>query len=296
MSSTGRSAGADRPSGATMARHADRRRERASAFAAAADLALPRLRRHCAAQTPFVPDEWKYGKRQESATLHYCVDARDPDLPVARKIGEAIATALLLQPKEHVVGENVVGETLDSLYEILLGTCDVYLGFKLIPDAYPEWMKVTRPYYRASYVFAATDAGWRSLADMPKSQAIGPTMGTGADLRLIQYLQALSPAERWSRFPMSSDEAALKALTNGTIGVALVWGPPCGRCKRTMPDSRKSACFRPIRFRRSRRMSARRYWRTNPFFATASTRRFLRSPATARSRPSWTATNFRRPP
>lgn len=39
------------------------------------------------AQTPFVPDDWKYGKRQESSTLHYCVDARDPDLPVARKIG-----------------------------------------------------------------------------------------------------------------------------------------------------------------------------------------------------------------
>jgi len=177
------------------------------------------------AQTPFVPDEWKYGKRQESSTLHFCVDARDPDLPVARKIGAALAAALLLQPKEHVVGENVAGETLDSLYEILLGTCDVYLGFKLIPDAYPEWMKVTRPYYRASYVFAATDAGWRSFADVPKSQAIGPTMGTTADLRLIQYLQALSPAERWSRFPMSSDDAALKALTNGTIGVALVWGP-----------------------------------------------------------------------
>jgi polar amino acid transport system substrate-binding protein len=177
------------------------------------------------AQTPFVPDDWKYGKRQESSTLHYCVDARDPDFPVARKIGEAIATALLLQPKEHVVGENVVGESLDSLYQIFLGTCDVHFGFKLIPDAYPDWMKVTRPYYRASYVFATLDAGWRSLADMPRSQAIGSTMGTSADLRLIQYLQALSPAERWSRFPMSSDEAALKALTNGTIGVALVWGP-----------------------------------------------------------------------
>ena len=177
------------------------------------------------AQTPFVPDEWKFGKRQESSTLHYCVDARDPDLPVARKIGEAIAGALLLQPKEHVIGENLVGESLDNLYRIFLETCDLHLGFKLIPDAYPEWIKLTRPYYRASYVFAATDAGWRSLADMPKSQAIGATMGTSADLRLIQYLQALTPAERWSRFPMSSDEAALKALTNGTVGVALVWGP-----------------------------------------------------------------------
>ena len=163
------------------------------------------------AQTPFVPDDWKYGKRQESSTLHYCVDARDPDLPVARKIGAAIATALLLQPREHVIGENVAGESLDNLYQVFLGTCDLYLGFKLIPDAYPEWMKLTRPYYRASYVFAAIDAGWRALADMPKSRAIGATMGTGADLRLIQYLQALTPAERWSRFPMSSDEAALKS-------------------------------------------------------------------------------------
>ena len=177
------------------------------------------------AQTPFVPDDWKYGKRQESSTLHYCVDARDPDLPVARKIGEAIATALLLQPREHVIGENVAGESLDNLYQVFLGTCDLYLGFKLIPDAYPEWMKLTRPYYRASYVFAAVDAGWRALADMPKSRAIGATMGTGADLRLIQYLQALTPAERWSRFPMSSDEAALKALMSGTVGIALVWGP-----------------------------------------------------------------------
>jgi polar amino acid transport system substrate-binding protein len=177
------------------------------------------------AQTPFVPDDWKYGKRQESSTLHYCVDARDPDLPVARKIGEAIATALLLQPREHVIGENVAGESLDNLYQVFLGTCDVYLGFKLIPDAYPEWMKLTRPYYRASYVFAAIDAGWRALADMPKSRAIGATMGTGADLRLIQYLQALTPPERWSRFPMSSDEAALKAVMSGTVGIALVWGP-----------------------------------------------------------------------
>jgi hypothetical protein len=114
------------------------------------------------AQTPFVPDDWKYGKRQESSTLHYCVDARDPDLPVARKIGEAIATALLLQPREHVIGENVAGESLDNLYQVFLGTCDLYLGFKLIPDAYPEWMKLTRPYYRASDSPRSMPAGARS--------------------------------------------------------------------------------------------------------------------------------------
>src|SRR4051794_29804635 len=104
------------------------------------------------AETPFVPDEWRFGRRQESATLHYCLDARDPDLPVARKIGAAVAAALLLQPKEHVIGENVVGESIDSLYRVFLETCDVYFGFKLLTDAYPEWIKVTRPYYRGSYV------------------------------------------------------------------------------------------------------------------------------------------------
>src|SRR5262245_39673113 len=84
-----------------------------------------------AAQTPFVPDEWRFGRRQESSALSYCLDARDPDLPVARKIAQAIAAALLLQPKEQVIGENVVGESIDSLYRLLLETCDLHLGFKL---------------------------------------------------------------------------------------------------------------------------------------------------------------------
>jgi polar amino acid transport system substrate-binding protein len=187
------------------------------------------------AQTPFVIDEWKFGRRQEASTLHYCVDARDPDFPVARKIGAAIASALLLQGREHLIGENVVGESIDSLYRVFLETCDVYLGFKLIPGAYPEWMKVTRPYYRTSYLLAATNAGWRSLADVPKTQAIGSTMGTSADLRLIQYLQALGATERWTRFPMGTDEAALKALVSGTVGVALVWGPALWLAQRSDP-------------------------------------------------------------
>ena len=177
------------------------------------------------AQTPFVPDDWKFGKRQEGNTLHYCVDARDPDFPVARKIGAAIASALLLQPKEHVIGENVVGEDLDNLYRVFLETCDLYLGFKLISDAYPDWLTVTRPYYRVAYALAVTNPDWKALADMPRSQAIGATIGTSADLRLIQYLQALAPNQRWSRFPMSSDEAALRAVLRGTAGAALVWAP-----------------------------------------------------------------------
>jgi len=177
------------------------------------------------AQTPYVPDDWKFGKRQEPNTLHYCVDARDPDFPVARKIGAAIASALLLAPKEHVIGENQVTEDIENLYRVFLETCDIYLGFKLIPDAYPDWLTVSRPYYRVSYVVAVTDPVWKSLADMPRSQAIGATIGTSADLRLIQYLLALPANQRWSRFPMADDEATLRAVLRGTAGAALVWAP-----------------------------------------------------------------------
>ena len=201
------------------------RRRRSAHPAVAAVLAWCIGQSAALAQTPYVPDEWKYGKRQDGAALNYCVDERDPDLPVAKEIGRAIAQALLLQPKEHAIGENTVGEDIDNLYRVFLESCDVFLGFKLISDAYPQWLAVTRPYYRTSYVLATTDPGWKSLADLPKAKAIGATIGTGADIRLIQYLQALPADQRWSRFPMGSDELALQALMRGTVGVALVWGP-----------------------------------------------------------------------
>jgi polar amino acid transport system substrate-binding protein len=195
--------------------------------AAAIGIAVVTLRGGFASaqDTPYVPEEWKYGRRQTGSTLQYCLDIRDPDLPVARKIGEAIAKALLLEPKPHELGQNSVGEDLDNLYRVFLESCDIYLGFKLIPDAYPQWLTVTRPYYRTSYVLVTANAQWKSLADMPRTQAIGATIGTSADIRLIQYLQSLPADSQWSRFPMGSDELALRALLRDTVGAALVWGP-----------------------------------------------------------------------
>jgi len=192
-----------------------------------------------APDTPFVPDEWKYGRRQDGATLQYCLDARDPDLPVARKIGEAVAQALLLEPKPHEIGRDTAGEDLDNLYRVFLETCDVYLGFKLIPDAYPPWLAVTRPYYRTSYVLVTANPNWTSLAEMPRAQAIGSTIGTATDIRLIQFLAALRPEERWSRFPMGSDELALQALLRGTVSAALVWGPSFWALRQIQPDLAK---------------------------------------------------------
>jgi polar amino acid transport system substrate-binding protein len=212
---------------------------------AAAVLAISLWHTATLAQTPFVPDEWRFGKRSDGQTLHYCVDARDPDFPVARKIGAAIAQALLLAPREHVIGEQVVAEDLDDLYRVLIETCDVYLGVKLISEAYPEWVTITRAYYRGTFALVVTQADWTSLASMPRTRPIGSTIGTTADLRLAQYLMALREAERWPRFPMSSDEAALRALVAGKVGAALVWAPSLWALQRSEPAFKALRVIRP---------------------------------------------------
>jgi polar amino acid transport system substrate-binding protein len=215
-----------------MSAEENRRRKRGAAFAAsalatviAAGGSLALTRAGFAQDTPYVPDEWKYGRRQSGSTLQYCLDTRDPDLPVARRIGQAIAGALLLEPKPHELGQISAGEDIDNLYRLFLETCDVFLGFKLIADAYPQWLAVTRPYYRTSYVVVTTNPQWKALSDMPRDQAIGATIGTSADIRLVLYLQSLPADRQWSRFPMGSDELALRALARGEVGAALVWGP-----------------------------------------------------------------------
>jgi polar amino acid transport system substrate-binding protein len=197
------------------------------------------------AQTPYVQDEWKFGRRQDGARLHFCVDERDPDLPVARRIGEAIAGALLLEPMEHPIGGHTDGDDIDQVYRILLETCDLFLGFKLIPDAYPDWLTVTRGYYRAAYVFVTANADWKSLADAPLSQVIGGTVGTLPDIRLIQYLAALKPTERWTHYPMGSDEASIMGVAEGTLAAALVWAPSFWAARKSDPAYAKLRTIAP---------------------------------------------------
>jgi len=176
-------------------------------------------------QVPFVPDQWQYGRPEEASTLRYCLDKRDPDWPVAADIGEALAAALLLKPSVHVVDNTLVTNDLDDLYPTLLQFCDLYLGFKLLPGAYPPWMVLTRPYYEVSYVYLSAKPGLSALADIPASAKIGAAIGTAADFRLVQYLESIPTTQRWNRVPLTTSEAAIDAVKNGSVDVALVWGP-----------------------------------------------------------------------
>jgi polar amino acid transport system substrate-binding protein len=196
------------------------------------------------ADTPFVVDEWRFGTHETNSALSYCIDERDPDWPVARRIAAAVAAALLLQPKEYQIGsdprtEDMSGDDLDDTYRMLIQRCDVFCGFMLVPDAYPQWVTITRPYYRSTYVYMAADPAWKSLADMPTTRAVGATVGTSADMRLSQFLLSIGADKRWDKFPMSSDEAAVRAVLHGTTGAALVWAPALWALRKVDADIAK---------------------------------------------------------
>jgi polar amino acid transport system substrate-binding protein len=117
-----------------------------------------------------------------------------------------------------------------------LKDCDIYFGFKLIPGGYPAWLALSRPYYEASYVLGVEDPDWMSLADIPRDKPIGAAIGTTADFAFIAYLKAIPPRQRWPRFPMGNNEAALKALLKGTVAAALVWGPAAWALQQSDPS------------------------------------------------------------
>jgi polar amino acid transport system substrate-binding protein len=176
-------------------------------------------------ETPYADRQWEIGRRLDESKLRYCVDKRDPEWEVADAVADAIAAALLLEPEPYVVETSIVVEDISKMYGLMLEHCDVYMGFKLIPEGYANWIELTRAYYEAQYVFVARDPALRQLADLPPGRNIGAMIGSSAHIRLVSYLTALPADRRWPAFPYSSNEAALAALLAGTVDVALVWAP-----------------------------------------------------------------------
>ena len=174
---------------------------------------------------PFAPGQWNIGRRLDESQLRYCVDKRDPDWEVAGAIADAIAAGLLLEPVRYVVESEIAVEDITKVYGRMLEHCDVYMGFKLIPEGYAPWIALTRAYYDTQYVFVAADPALKALADLPPGRPIGATVGTTAHIRLVSYQTALPAEKRWPAYPMGTNDAALEALHNGSVDVALVWAP-----------------------------------------------------------------------
>jgi polar amino acid transport system substrate-binding protein len=185
--------------------------------------------------TPYAPGQWNIGRRLDESELRYCVDPRDPSWEVAGEIADAIAAGLLLEPQRYVVESSMILEDLTKVYAILLGHCDLYMGFKLIPQGYPNWVTLTRPYYQTGYAYVTADPDLHALADLAPDRPIAATIGTMAHIRLISYLKALPQEKRWPTWPMGTNDLALDSVLNGTADVALVWVPSLWAKQRENP-------------------------------------------------------------
>jgi len=174
---------------------------------------------------PYAPNQWEIGRPLNQSELRYCVDPRDPSWQVDGEIADAIAQILLLEPKRYVVPNEFANEDFTKVYAILLQDCDVYMGFKLIPDGYPDWVTLTRPYDEISYEFVAAKPNLHALADLPPGRPVAGTLGTTATIRVSTYSATLPPDKRWPVFPFNADDLALASLLKGEADVAVVWGP-----------------------------------------------------------------------
>lgn len=192
------------------------------------------------AQYPKVPSEFLQGppsgRKLSGDTITFCVDPRDPAHAVDREIGGAIAQALLLQPDFYTIERKLVTEDIEDVYLDLVNHCHVYLGFKLLAGAYPDWLVPTSAYYRTSYVVAVDDPSWHDITDIPRDRALGGMAGTAGDIRLLAYINALPADRRWARYPQASHEAALRAVLAGDLGGALVWAPALWAAARADPS------------------------------------------------------------
>ncbi|HRN83562.1 MAG TPA: quinoprotein dehydrogenase-associated putative ABC transporter substrate-binding protein [Hyphomicrobium sp.] len=114
--------------------------------------------------------------------------------------------------------------------------CDVIPG---IPAGIDR-ARTTRPYYTSSYVFVTRRgrAPIRSFADLSKGMAIGVQLigddGVNSppveELAARGYTSELKGYMAWGRVPDKGapHEQIMMAVADGTVDVAVVWGPPAG--------------------------------------------------------------------
>ena len=174
---------------------------------------------------PYAPGQWQIGRPLNQSELRYCVDPRDPSWQVDGEIADAIAQILLLEPKRYVVPSQYTIEDFTKVYAILLQNCDIYMGFKLIPDGYPDWVTLTRAYDQVGYQYVTAKPDLHALGDLPPGRPIAGTIGTTATIRTSAYSAALPADKRWPIFPYTADVNALNSVATGEADVAVVWGP-----------------------------------------------------------------------
>lgn len=198
---------------------------------------------------PAVPsDFYQDARRVDGDRLVFCLWGGNPTMELDRQVGNAIAESLFLEVGFHTLSPVLANneEFWEELFLALADECVALLGFRLEPVTLPEWVTVTRPYYKASHVLAVTNPEVESLADLPRDQFVGSRLFTLADQQFLAYLQALPADQRWSRLPFTSNEHQLTYLLEGKIGGAIAWAPAVHETVSKLEDAGDT----PVRYSR----------------------------------------------
>lgn len=180
------------------------------------------------AAQPELPLHWftERAPLSDGNAISFCIDPRDPGHVVDAAIAEAIADALLVDVRLHVV-ERPLGsdDDFEDLYFELVEYCAVYVGFRLYADTYPEWIITTRGFYASRFVLVSANPAWTTLDDVPVDVPIGVVQGTLGDIRFLLANNAQPTERRRPRVPLGEPNFAFDALLSGTVGALLVWEP-----------------------------------------------------------------------
>lgn len=179
------------------------------------------------AQVPRVSPDFVQGlRRVQGDRIVFCVFPDSPTASFEKALADELAHTLLLEAEIfEVVRESTTPPSDAELFILLTDYCDAFFGFVLYPEAYPSWMVLTRPYYMTPYVAATLSPTYRSLADVPWREPVGTVVTSLADIQLVLYQRNRAQEMQWKRYPYPSDEFLFEKLLDGTVEVAIMWGP-----------------------------------------------------------------------
>jgi polar amino acid transport system substrate-binding protein len=182
-----------------------------------------------AAQEPAVPAEFLRSQSVlQGDLITFCHDASAVDSNFNVAVGQAIADELLVDARFHPMHGDypIDGDSFfEDIFIALSNECDVALGLSMIPDAYPDWLTVTRPYATMTYVLAVTDPAYARFSDIPLTRPIGSHIASHGDFRLINYLNKLPANARWRRIPYGTNRLLTERLLDKTLSAIIIYEP-----------------------------------------------------------------------
>lgn len=185
-------------------------------------------------EAPRVPPEFlERVRRLEGDTLTVCVNSESLLAEFEKDVVVAIADALLLDIELIEVRGVRAPPVLDysfamnesELFLLLNNTCQAMTGFLMSSSNFASWLTITRPYVEFGFVFATTQPGVESLAEVAPGSRVGTKMASTADLAFIDQVNSLPQQQQWKRVPYPNNRYLIDRLLEGELDVILIWEP-----------------------------------------------------------------------